>query len=514
MLPPLLSEKSRSNSSILCVALNPKPSSMSSGTMGEDINEDLGQVSHICCFGASYDGILSMAVMAQYHPEITFKIVDMDQDLIKKWEGGEILFYEPEFEELIGAVRGKNLFFCEEMNAAINEAAIVFVAVDVPVGPTNTLDLTDWEFAIQKIIGASTTRKIIVEKSMPFIPRNWTEEIIRYQNPLGLKFSVFSNPDFILQGTAVRDLRDPKRVVIARNHGHEEDVLRLKQLYSGYVPVKRIQIVDDHKTAALGKLWSSVYPAMMHTFGNVIPSICDSIGADSNDVERVIGCANSENYMDASIGFGGPVIQDISYLKSVLLLHCNDCIRPDRLIGGLKMESDLLNQIIKLNEEKKKRFVKLMLNKTISLSGMKIAVFGISYKKDTDDIRDSPAIYICKALLEEGCKVRIFDPRVNENTIRNCFDLKVKKNKLRNRFPKTLSSKLCVCTTMPEAWSKADAVVFLVNWDEFQQIDFEAMYREMKGWPRFMFVGCKSGLDYNRIKTLGFELYVDGRHFV
>ncbi|PRQ28454.1 putative UDP-glucose 6-dehydrogenase [Rosa chinensis] len=205
--------------------------------------------------------------------------------------------------------------------------------------------LSDWDDAIQKIIEASTTRKlsIIVEKSMPFNLRDWIEDIIRYRNPQGLKFSVLSNPDFISQGTAVRELKDPKRVVIAKNHGHGEDVLRLQQLYPQYVPVERILIADDHKTVEMGKLWSSVYPAMTHTFGNVMPSICGSIGADSNDVRRNIGCADSESYMGASIGFGGPVIQDISYLKSVL--HRD----------GLKLESDMLNQIIKLKEDKEKR---------------------------------------------------------------------------------------------------------------------------------------------------------------
>lgn len=429
-----------------------------------------------------------MAVMAQYHPETMFKIVDMDRDLIKRWEGGEILYYEPEFEELIGTVRGRNLFFCEEMDTVINEAAIVFVAVDVPISAEGRLDLSDWDDGIQKIIEASTTGKIIVEKSMPFNLHNWTEEIILHQNPRGLRFSVFSNPDFISQETAVQDLRDPKRVVIARNHGHGDDLLRLHQLYSRYVPVERILVVDDHKSGELGKIWISGYLAMMHTFRNVIPSICDALGADSNEVQRIVGCPDSANYMDASIGFGGPVIQDISYLKFVL--HRS----------GFKLEAELINQIIKLNEDKKEKFVMLMLNKMISLTGKTIAVFGFSYKKDTDDIRNSPAIYICKALLKEGCKVRIFDPRVNENKIRNCF-------------PKSSRSKLCVCTTMPEAWSKADAVVFLVNWDEFQQIDFEAMYRQMKGWPPFMFVGCESGLDCNRIKALGFELYVAGRCF-
>ncbi|KAK9268204.1 hypothetical protein L1049_010647 [Liquidambar formosana] len=464
-------------------------------------NENVGgaiqnqaRVRHVCCMGAGHAGVLSMAVMADYHPEIIFRIVDTNPDLIQRWQGGGggvSPFYEPGLEELLQIVRGRNLFFSQNMDEAIQQANLIFIAVDVPkkakgIGAGSYFDLTDWENAVRRIKAVCPEPKVIVEKSTVPIDISNTIANILGQNQFGVQFLILSNPDFFSQGTAIQDLREPTRVVIGRKHG-QGNVTVLQELYSRWVPQDRFIIVDDYKSIELGKIANNAFLAMKLMFMNMMSSFCDRLGADVDDVKRIAARDSriSENYLNPCVGFGGPgLIKDVCFMKYILNYY------------NYTEEAKFFGNIIKLNTKRKERFIAEMLNRMIALKKKRIAVLGFSYKKNTDDIRDSAAIDICRFLLyKEDSEIRIYDPKVPRDKILSCF---------------RRGAKVSAHATPNAAWNNADAVCFLVDWDQFHTIQFQQMYQEMSK-PAFFFDGCNCGFNYNQIRYLGFDLYVAGR---
>ncbi|XP_062014802.1 UDP-glucose 6-dehydrogenase 3-like [Rosa rugosa] len=454
------------------------------------------EITHICCIGARHASIMSMAVIAEAHPNITVTIVDFDLNVLEPWVARDVDLVEPGFEQLLDEVLDVNMFFSDQVQESINEAQMIFIGVEIPIkrrgiGARSRLDLTQWELAIRSIMAASVASKVIVEKTtMPIDVFNHTTRLLgqRPQNQQNLvQFAVFSNPDLYTPGRAIEDLRNPDQVVIARK-SNVGNVNVLVQLYAEIVEnPDRIIVLSDHVSAELAKIGTSVAIGAKITLMSMIATVCDKTGANFNSVRQVIGgdYRLNNNYMDATLGIGGPdLMKDILYFKGTLREN------------GLATQASLVNQIVKLSKKRIKEFVELVLTNMVSLNNKVIAVFGVTYKSNIADLTNSPAIAVCKSLLKEGAILRIFDPLVTEGAIMGCF---------RN------TNRVEVAANQQAAYNQAHATLCLVATD--LQFDFAGMSAAMT-IPPYLFIACNlDNIDVVDIRALGFQLYIFGNQF-
>lgn len=452
----------------------------------------------ICCIGAGYVGGPTMAVIAKNCPDIKVTIVDIDQERINQWNSDHLPVYEPGLQDIVEEVRNRNLFFSTEVEKTIEESEIIFISVNTPtktfgIGAGKAADLKFIESCARTIAKVSKEdRKIIVEKST--IPVRTAESVKRVleANKADGNFEVLSNPEFLAEGTAIQDLNNPDRVLIggAQTESGKAAMAELSSIYERWIPKEKI-LSQSVWSAELSKLTANAFLAQRISSINAISAVCEQTGADVDEVANAIGSDTriGSKFLKSSVGFGGSCFKKDILNLVYLCEHFN-----------LKEVAHYWEQVVIMNEYQKNRFTKNILHSMFNtVSGKKIAIFGFSFKKDTNDTRETPAITICKNLLREKAILQIFDPQVSEESILE--DL--------NPLARTHVSEIIHTCDPYEASKDAHAIVVLTDWDQFTTLDYEKIYRNMQK-PSFVFDG-RNTLDSKKLRKIGFEVHGIGK---
>ena len=443
----------------------------------------------ICCIGAGYVGGPTMAMIAHKCEAHSVTVVDINEARIAAWNSDNLPIYEPGLDEIVKAARGKRLFFSTDVDTAIREADMIFMSVNTPtktygVGAGRAADLRYIEKCARKIAEVSEGDKIVVEKST--LPVRTAESIksILHANAKGRKFQILSNPEFLAEGTAIADLENPDRVLVGGDPSPEGQaaIQKLVDVYASWVPREKI-LTTNLWSSELSKLTANAFLAQRISSINAISALCEATGANVDEVAHSIGTDSriGPKFLKSSVGFGGSCFQKDILNLVYLCEHF-----------GLPEVAAYWNGVIEMNDYQKHRFGRRVISTLYNtVADKKIAVLGFAFKKDTNDTRESAAIYVCGDLLEEQANVAIYDPKVPESQIRD--DLNVSAD----------FSALTVCTDAYEACKNAHAVLILTEWDEFKALDFQRIHDSMQQ-PAFLFDG-RNLLDLAALREVGFE---------
>ncbi|WP_396182464.1 UDP-glucose 6-dehydrogenase [Flavobacterium sp.] len=460
-------------------------------------------ITKICCIGAGYVGGPTMAVIAQKCPHIKVTVVDLNEERIAKWNDPNvenIPIYEPGLSDVVKDARGRNLFFSTEVDKAIDEAEMIFISVNTPTktygsGKGLAADLKYIELCARQIGRVSKTDKIVVEKST--LPVRTAEAIksILHNTGNGVKYQILSNPEFLAEGTAVEDLFSPDRVLIGGDATLEGDkaIQSLVSIYANWVPKERI-LTTNVWSSELSKLVANAFLAQRVSSINAISELCEKTGADVNEVSRAIGMDSriGSKFLKSSVGFGGSCFQkDILNLVYIAKSY------------GLYQVADYWEQVIIMNDHQKSRFAKNIVTTLYNtVADKKITFLGWAFKKDTNDTRESAAIYVANDLLFEQAKLAVYDPKVSQEQM--LFDL----NYLQSRSEAENSKFVKAILNPYEACKGAHAIAVLTEWDEFKHYDWEKIYHDMNK-PAFIFDG-RNLLDKEKLTKIGFKYQAIG----
>lgn len=441
----------------------------------------------------------TMAVIAQKAPDIKVTVVDMNESRIAAWNSDRLPIYEPGLTEVVREARGRNLFFTTQVKEAVAEADVVFVSVNTPtktsgIGAGCAADLRYIEGVARMIAEVTTTPKIIVEKST--IPVRTAEAIqqILAANCPGARCQVLSNPEFLAEGTAIRDLFNPDRVLIGGERSPEGDlaVATLASIYARWVPRAKI-LTANLWSSELSKLVANAFLAQRISSINAISALCEATGADVDEVAHAIGHDSriGSKFLKASIGFGGSCFQ-----KDVLNLVylCQHFHLPE--------VAAYWQQVIKINDWQRRRFAERIVHALFNtVAEKRIAVLGFAFKKDTNDTRESSAISVVRDLLAEQARVVVYDPQVPAEEI---------KSALFGTGPE--NPRVTVAKSAAEAADGAHAVAILTEWDEFKHLDYKAIFQRMVK-PAFVFDG-RNILDLTALREIGFHAHGIGKSHI
>eukprot|EP00930_Biecheleria_cincta_P038020 TRINITY_DN2611_c0_g1_i1.p1 TRINITY_DN2611_c0_g1~~TRINITY_DN2611_c0_g1_i1.p1 ORF type:complete len:509 (+),score=97.17 TRINITY_DN2611_c0_g1_i1:223-1749(+) len=457
------------------------------------------RLNRICCIGAGYVGGPTMATIALKCPEITVTIVDMNEARINAWNSDNLPIYEPGLDEIVKSCRGKNLFFSTDVQKGIEDADIIFASVNTPtktqgVGKGRAADLRFIESVGRTIAQHSSRSKIVIEKST--VPIKTAEAIARVltanevsSGTVGKRFWILSNPEFLAEGTAMKDLDKPDRVLIG---GQVDDAIQvLVDIYAHWVPREQI-LTTNLWSSELSKLVANAMLAQRVSSINSIARLCERTGANVKEVSRAIGADSriGPKFLNASIGFGGSCFQkDILNLVYI----CEQF--------GLDEVAAYWQQVVDMNDNQKISFTHRIIQSLFNtVTKKKIAVFGFAFKKDTGDVRETPALTVCDMLMADGAIVHVYDPKVTYADAVQEFkyhDIEVN------------PEQFIFSSSAQEAANGAHAIVVLTEWDEFKTYPYENFYRAMMK-PAFLFDG-RNMLDHDGLERLGFEVHALGK---
>lgn len=454
-------------------------------------------IKNICCIGAGYVGGPTMAVIAQKCPHIKVTVVDLNEKRIAAWNDQDvnnIPIYEPGLSDVVAEARGRNLFFSTEVDKAIDEADMIFISVNTPtktygVGKGMAADLKYIELCARQIARVAKNDKIVVEKStLPVRTASAIKDILEHTGN-GVNFQILSNPEFLAEGTAIEDLFAPDRVLIGGDTTPEgqKAIEALVEVYANWVPKDRI-LTTNVWSSELSKLTANAFLAQRVSSINALSELCEQTGADVNEVAKAIGLDSriGPKFLKASVGFGGSCFQkDILNLVYIAKSY------------GLNEVADYWEQVVIMNDHQKRRFAKNII-KTLynTVSGKKIAFLGWAFKKDTNDTRESAAIFVADDLLSEQATVTVYDPKVDSAQIQ--FDL----NYLETRSESENQKGVQVMTNAYDACKNAHAIAVLTEWDEFKTQDWQKIYDNMLK-PAFVFDG-RNILNKEELEKIGF----------
>jgi len=461
----------------------------------------------ICCIGAGYVGGPTMAMIAKQCPDISVHVVDLNETRIKAWNSDQLPIYEPGLLEIVTQARGRNLTFSTQVDAAIAEADMIFISVNTPtktygMGAGRAANLEFIERCARQIARVSRGHKIIVEKST--LPVRTAEAVKRILASAanGATFDVLSNPEFLAEGTAIEDLLQPDRVLIGGDSTAAIEVLAA--VYGRWIPREKI-LTTNLWSSELSKLTANAFLAQRVSSINAISALCEATEADVDEVARAIGTDSriGPKFLKASVGFGGSCFQKDILNLVYLCEHF-----------GLKEVAAYWEQVVIMNDYQKRRFaekiVKTLFN---TVSNKKIAVWGWAFKKDTNDTRESAAIYVCRDLLRERAKLHIYDPRVSADQIQH--DLRHVMADPNGQVSavdlQLIDGNVTVANDSYQAAHAAHAIAVLTEWDEFKQLDYQQIYQAMQQ-PAFVFDG-RNILDRRLLSQIGFEVHAIGKTY-
>jgi UDPglucose 6-dehydrogenase len=446
----------------------------------------------IAVIGSGYVGLVAGACFADLGHEVI--VVDNDQKKLDALNRGEVPIHEKFLPELLQRHRGNKLRFSDDLKAAVGASAAIFVAVGTPPTEQGEADLSYVESVAGAIAGAINDYKIVVEKStVPVYTSDWVRKII-LRNGVAGEFDVASNPEFLREGTAVTDFLYPDRIVVGADTERCAAVLReiYKPLTAGSyykntdaIPgPDRVQIpppliVTSAKSAELIKHASNAYLAMKISFINAVASICESVGANVQQVCQGIGTDTriGPRFLNPGIGYGGSCFpKDLMAFRSV----ARECGYDFRL----------LEEVMRINEEQRARFIRKVRSALWTLRGKKLGVLGLAFKGGTDDVRESPAILLIQSLLQEGCQISAYDPAAHE------------------RAREVLNSGVRLAEDAYDAARGADALLILTEWEEFAGLDLKRLRGELK-YP--IVIDGRNLYDPEVMAANGFTYYSVGR---
>ncbi len=513
-------------------------------------------MANILCIGAGYVGGPTMAVIAKNCPQHRVIVVDINEARINAWQSDKLPIFEPGLDEVVRCARGRNLFFSTEIERNIAEAEIIFVSVNTPTktfgqGAGRAADLQYWEKTARQILEASSNSKVVVEKSTLPVRTAEAMERILNSNSRGLHFDVLSNPEFLAEGTAIRDMEEPDRVLVG---GHEtpsgqKALESVVDIYAHWVPRERILNSNDRGlhfdvlsnpeflaegtairdmeqpdrvliggretpsgkqavetvvdifahwvprerilttnlwSSELSKLVANAFLAQRISSINAISALCEKTGADVKEVSQAIGMDSriGPKFLGASVGFGGSCFRK-DILNLVYLCE----------YYGLAEVAAYWEQVVKMNEYQERRFVQNMVSSMFNtVAGKRIALFGAAFKANTGDTRESPALAVCRGLLEERADIVISDPHAMDNARADLGE----------------AARKVAFEPDPYAAAKdAHAIAILTEWAQFAGLDYERIFASMVK-PAFIFDG-RNILDHQRLFEIGFNVYSIGR---
>jgi len=433
-----------------------------------------------------------MAVIAKNCPQHRVVVVDINAEKIAAWQSDQLPIYEPGLKEVVLEARGRNLFFSTEVDGNIAEADIIFVSVNTPTktfgeGAGKAADLQYWEKTARQILDNSTSPKIVVEKST--LPVRTAQAMERILNSGGQEslFDVISNPEFLAEGSAIRDMENPDRVLIGGRQtpsGHKA-IQAIVDIYAQWVPRERI-ITTNLWSGELSKLAANAFLAQRVSSINAISALCEKTEADVTEVAHAIGTDSriGPRFLRASVGFGGSCFRKDILNLVYLCEHY-----------GLKEVAAYWNQVVEMNEYQQKRFVSNMVAAMFNtIANKRIALFGAAFKADTSDTRESPALSVCRTLLEERAEVVITDPYAMDNARADLGD----------------DAERVIFEADPYvAAQNAHAIAILTEWSQYKELDYQAIYESMVK-PAFIFDG-RSILDHRGLYDIGFNVYAIGK---
>lgn len=461
----------------------------------------------VCCIGAGYVGGPTCAMIAYKAPDVCIEVADISEARIAAWNSDNLPIYEPGLDEIVQKCRGRNLFFTTAVDDAIRKADIIFVSVNTPtkihgIGKGSAADLRFVERATRRIAEVATSNKIVVEKStVPCKTAESMRVILESNSKPGVSFQILSNPEFLAEGTAVRDLENPDRVLIGslQTAAGLEAQKALVEVYARWVPRERI-ITMNLWSSELSKLAANAMLAQRISSINALSALCEATGADVDEVGFAVGTDSrvGPKFLKASVGFGGSCFQ-----KDILnLVYLCQSL-------NLTEVAEYWRQVIVINDYQKKRFVSNVIKSLFNtVSGKHIALLGFAFKKDTGDTRESASIYVARYLLEESAVVCVYDPKVPReqmvSDITGEYEGTVDPVMI-DRVSKLLHN----TSSAMEAVKGADAVIICTEWDEFKTLDYQAVYDVMNK-PAFIFDG-RLILDAAKLRTIGFKVHVIGK---
>src|SRR6056297_2443489 len=463
------------------------------------------KIKTICCIGAGYVGGPTMAVIAQQCPEIEVNVVDINEQRIADWNDenlDNLPIYEPGLKEVVAEARGRNLFFSNEIEKNIDKAEMIFISVNTPTktygkGKGMAADLKYVELCARRIAEVANDDKIIVEKST--LPVRTAEAIRSILDNVGngINFQILSNPEFLAEGTAINDLLYGDRVLIGGDHNTPEGQAALDALtdiYAHWMPRERI-LQTNIWSSELSKLTANAFLAQRVSSINSMGALCEKTGADVYEIAKSVGSDSriGPKFLNTSVGFGGSCFQtDILNLVYISRSF------------GLQEVADYWEQVIIMNDYQKRRFADNIISTLYNtVSGKKIVFYGWAFKKDTNDTRESAAIYVADALLDEKAEIVVYDPKVSAEKVYADLDY------LGTRTPEEIRKLVTVTNDSMAAAKDAHAIAILTEWDEFKTYDCGKIYNQMLK-PAFVFDGRRL-LDSSKMNTLGFKYYKIGQ---
>jgi len=421
----------------------------------------------IAVIGSGYVGLVAAAGLAELGHKVI--CVDKDRERITALNQGKTPIFEDYLQELLDRHHGTNLRFSAELREAVRESLIVLIAVGTPIAVDGDADLSHVEAVTRDIACAVDGYKVIIEKStVPVYTSAWMERAMVLNGCSREDFDVVSNPEFLREGSAVKDFLYPDRIVVGSNSARA--LAHLRDIYAplidgsyaqraGAVPkpdratIPPAYIETSTQSAELIKHACNAFLAMKISFINAVANVCEAVGADIEDVCKGIGTDTriGPRFLRAGIGYGGSCFpKDVAAFRSAARKH------------GYRFE--LLDEVHRINQQQRHRFMKKVRLALWTLKNKRLAVLGLAFKDGTDDVRESPAIDIIRGLLDEGCQITAFDPAAME------------------RAKEVLGSSIAYAPDPYAAAKDADALLILTEWKEFASLDLPRM-RELLTYP-------------------------------
>lgn len=433
---------------------------------------------NVVMIGAGYVGLVSGACFAEFGANVT--CLDVDADKIERLQGGGIPIYEPGLDDLVARnVRGGRLSFTTEFDSTIEEADLVFIAVGTPTRRGDGhADLSYVYSAARQVAQHLRGYTVVVDKStVPVGTAREVARIIRGENPVA-DFDVASNPEFLREGAAIGDFMRPDRVVIGVESERAESLLR--ELYRPLNLIETPILVTNLESAELIKYASNAFLATKISFINEMSALCEAVGADVHEVAKGMGLDGriGRKFLHPGPGYGGSC-----FPKDTLAL-----VRIGQEHGA---PARIVETVVEVNAAQKARMIKKIRGALGgSEAGRTVAVLGLTFKPETDDMRDSPALSILPGLMEKGAVIRAHDPEGIEEA--------------RQQLPEGV----VYCEEIFDAVQGADAVVLMTEWNVYRGLDLPRMQELMKG---NVFVDLRNVYEPGRMREAGFDYHCVGR---
>lgn len=432
---------------------------------------------HIAIIGTGYVGLVTGACFAEFGVFVT--CVDKDEDKIEKLKKGIIPFYEPGLDEIVKRnLKENRLKFTTRIDEAVNESLVIFIAVGTPPRGDGSANLEYVEEVAKEIAKNMNSYKVIVTKSTVPVGTGFKiKEIIKKNLEKPVNFDIVSNPEFLREGSAVEDFMRPNRVVI----GAESDqaVAIMKDLYRPLYLIETPFVITNIATAELIKYATNSFLATKISFINEISALCELVGADVNTVAKAMGLDGriGPKFLHAGIGFGGSCLPK----DTMALLK----IAEEK---GIRLR--IVKAAVEVNQWQRERLISKIIEAFNSnIEGKVIGILGLSFKPNTDDIREAPALSIIQSLLNKKAMIKVYDPQAMENT--------------KKVFPNII-----YCSDAYSVAEGADALVVVTEWNQFRNLDLEKVKNIMRG---SLFFDFRNIYDPLKVRQLGFEYFSVGR---